>query len=98
MSLQCIAYPTADGVAIIYPADPNFTAEQIAKKDVPEGVPYVLLNAADVPTDRTFRDAWSVDFSSPSGFGISDAEWQQLYAPQISAPQPPTTSGELEPS
>jgi len=98
MSLQCIAYPIADGVAIIYPAAPNFTPDQIAKKDVPEGIPYVILNAADVPKDRTFRDAWVVDFSAPSGFGMSDAEWQQLYAPQISVPQSPTPSDELEPS
>jgi hypothetical protein len=25
---------------------------------VPHGKPYQVVNATDVPTDRTFRDAW----------------------------------------
>jgi len=55
-----IIYPTDEGgVAIIVPA-PNsgLTIEQIALKDVPAGKPYKIIDAADVPTDRTFRDAW----------------------------------------
>jgi len=30
----------------------------IAQKDVPEGKPYEIVDAADIPTDRTFRNAW----------------------------------------
>jgi hypothetical protein len=30
----------------------------IAAKDVPEGKPYKIVDVADIPTDRTFRDAW----------------------------------------
>ena len=54
-----IIYPTDDGgVAIIVPADCGLTIEEIAAKDVPAGKPYQIVDVADIPTDRTFRDAW----------------------------------------
>jgi hypothetical protein len=57
---QRIIYPTDDGgVAIVIPApDCGLTIEEIAAKDVPEGKPYKIVDVADIPTDRTFRDAW----------------------------------------
>ena len=55
-----IIYPTPEGgVAIIIPApDCGLTAEQIAAKDVPAGVPFRIVSSADIPSDRTFRNAW----------------------------------------
>jgi hypothetical protein len=55
-----IIYPTPEGgVAIIIPAPGcGLTAEQIAAKDVPAGVPYRIVEATDIPSDRTFRNAW----------------------------------------
>ena len=59
---QRIIYPTDDGgVAIIIPtpeALETMTIEEIAAKDVPEGKPFKIIDTADVPTDRTFRNAW----------------------------------------
>jgi hypothetical protein len=56
---QRIIYPTDDGgVAIIVPADCGLTIEEIAAKDVPFGKPYQVVDVADIPTDRTFRNAW----------------------------------------
>jgi hypothetical protein len=55
---QLIIYPTDDGVAIVIPADCGLTIEQIAAKDVPQGKPYKIVDVADIPTDRTFRNAW----------------------------------------
>ena len=56
---QRIIYPNDDGgVAIIIPADCGLTIEQIAAKDVPQGKPYKIVDVADSPTDRTFRNAW----------------------------------------
>ena len=56
---QRIIYPTDDGgVAIIIPADCGLTIEQIATKDVPTGKPYKIVDVSDIPTDRTFRNAW----------------------------------------
>jgi len=55
-----IIYPTDDGgVAVIIPApDCGLTIEEIATKDVPEGKPFKIVDVSDIPTDRTFRDAW----------------------------------------
>ena len=56
---QRIIYPNDEGgVAIIVPADCGLTIEEIAAKDVPQGKPYKIVDVADIPTDRTFRDAW----------------------------------------
>ncbi len=57
---QRIIYPTdEDGVAVIIPAlECGLTIEEIAAKDVPAGKPYKIVDVADIPADRTFRDAW----------------------------------------
>ena len=39
----------------------NWTLEEIAKKDVPTGKKYKIVEDSDIPTDRSFRDAWVVD-------------------------------------
>lgn len=58
--MKRIIYPIPDGgVAIIVPApECELTIEKIAAKDVPEGVEFKIIDTADVPTDRTFRNAW----------------------------------------
>lgn len=59
-----IIYPTDDGsVAIIVPApewlaQEGNTMEVLAEMQVPAGKPYKIVDVADVPSDRTFRDAW----------------------------------------
>lgn len=55
-----IIYPTDDGgVAVIIPApDCGLTVEEIAAKDVPQGKKYKIVNASEIPSDRTFRNAW----------------------------------------
>ena len=59
---QRIIFQTDDGgVAVIVPA-PNcsLTIEQIAAKDVPTGKPYKIVDASEIPTDRSKRAAWAV--------------------------------------
>ena len=55
-----IIYPTDDGgVVILIPAiECGLTIEEIAAKDVPAGKPYKIVDVADIPSDRTFRNAW----------------------------------------
>ena len=59
-----IIYPTDDGgVAIEIPtpewlAKEGNTMEVLAQIRVPEGKPFKIIDTADVPSDRTFRDAW----------------------------------------
>lgn len=61
-----IIYQNNEGsVAIIIPApDCGLTVEQIAAKDVPTGKPYKIVDVSDIPTDRTQRNAWTVDVSN----------------------------------
>jgi len=42
------------GVSIIIPTE----SVELALKDVPEGVPYEIVDADDIPADRYFRGAW----------------------------------------
>jgi hypothetical protein len=60
--MKRIIYPTDDGgVAVIIPA-PEFlethTIEELAAKDVPDGKAYQIIDEVDVPSNRTFRNAW----------------------------------------
>ena len=55
---QRIIYKTDEGgVAVIVPA----VSVELALKDVPEGVAYEIVDVADIPSDRTFRNAWSIE-------------------------------------
>lgn len=60
---QRIIYKTDDGgVAIIIPASGcGLTIEEIAMKDVPTGKPFKIITVDDLPTDRSDRNAWTVD-------------------------------------
>lgn len=55
-----IIYPSDEGgVAVLVPApECGLTIEEIAAKDVPAGKPFKIVGEADIPPDRTFRDAW----------------------------------------
>jgi len=57
---QRIIYPNDEGgVSILIPApECGLTIEQIAEKDVPTGKPYQIVDVSEIPTDRTFRNAW----------------------------------------
>jgi len=57
---QRIIYPTDDGgVAVIVPAaECGLSIEAIAAKDVPAGKPFKIIDASEIPSDRTFRNAW----------------------------------------
>lgn len=45
------------GVSVIVPTG----SVELALKDVPEGVPYEIVSADDIPSDRYFRNAWIAD-------------------------------------
>ena len=57
-----IIYPTDEGgVAVIVPSAEyltDHTIEELAAKDVPAGKPHKIVDVADIPSDRTFRNAW----------------------------------------
>lgn len=44
--------------------------DAIAKKDVPAGLPYKIVDENEIPSDRTFRNAWEWDNTvEPDGAG-----------------------------
>ena len=49
------------GVAVLIPADCGLTIEQIAAKDVPTGKAYKIVDVSEIPTDREWRNEWTVD-------------------------------------
>jgi len=55
-----ILYQTEEGgVAVITPANNcPLTVEEIATKDVPASRPWKIVDVSEVPSDRTFRNAW----------------------------------------
>ena len=56
------------GVSIIHPTEDALTImtiEEIALKDVPTGLPFAIVEDSEIPSDRTFRDAWTIDDSLP---------------------------------
>lgn len=59
-----IIFKNADGsIGVIHPSQEalsKYTYKQIAEKDVPSGLPYVIVEASSIPTDRTFREAWEL--------------------------------------
>jgi hypothetical protein len=57
---KLIIYPNDDGgVSIIIPTE----SVEAAMKDIPSGKPYLIVDAADIPADREFRNAWTADFT-----------------------------------
>lgn len=60
---------------IIPMEDSGLAIEEIAKKDVPENVPYLILDRNDVPEDLIFMNAWEIDMSNPHGVGMGHAKW-----------------------
>jgi hypothetical protein len=70
MTNQRIIFQTeSGGVAVIVPTG-ELPIEDVAQKDVPAGIPYLIVDADDVPSDRTFRAAWETNFSTPDGYGL----------------------------
>ncbi len=56
-----IIYTQDNGtVAVVIPADNcDLTVEQIKDKDVPSGKTAYIIDKTEIPTDRSFRNAWT---------------------------------------
>jgi hypothetical protein len=68
-----IIYATNEGVSILIPTG-ELPISEVARKDVPAGVPYQIVDASDIPTDREFRNAWEANII-PDGVGIGADAW-----------------------
>ena len=66
MNQRIIYRNDAGGVAIVIPAPETLEQHsimEIAVKDVPAGKKFKIVDAADVPSDRSWRNSWTVDES-----------------------------------
>ena len=63
--MKLIIYPNDNGGICILTAalECGLSLEQITAKDVPAGKPYLIVDAADIPATREFRNAWTADFT-----------------------------------
>lgn len=79
---QRIIYTNDDGGVVILIPTPDClvtrTIEEIAAKDVPAGKPYKIITTDDIPTDRTFRNAWEAVIDEPDGVGAESNEFQEV--------------------
>jgi hypothetical protein len=72
--MNCIIYPTSSGIAVIHPTG-ELPIHEVARKDVPAGIPYIVMATDNLPASREFRNAWTADFSEPDGYGIGHDAW-----------------------
>jgi hypothetical protein len=79
MNQRIIFQNDEGGVSVLIPAPEclqDRTIEEIAAKDVPAGKPYKIVDVADIPSDRTFRNAWEVDVNTlTDGVGAESNEF-----------------------
>ena len=78
---QVIIYKTGEGgVAIVRPTQEAlklYGIQAIAIKDVPAGKPFKIVDASDIPSDRSDRDAWTVDEADlTDGVGGESSEFE----------------------
>ena len=74
------------GVGILHPTG-ALPIEDVCQKDVPAGVPYLIVEDDVIPSDRSFRNAWEADFSNPDGYGIGPEAWFAAKAAAEAAEQ-----------
>lgn len=65
---QVIVFKFNESLCIVYPSG-ALSVQDTALKDVPNGIPFKIINTDQLPQDRTFRDAWDMDMSNPDGVG-----------------------------
>jgi hypothetical protein len=79
---QRIIYTNDDGGVVILIPTPEClterTIEEIAAKDVPAGKQYKIIDSTDIPTDRTFRNAWEAVIDEPDGVGADSNEFPAM--------------------
>lgn len=72
--MKVILHPNEVGICIVFPTG-ELPVEEVARKDVPAGVPYLIVDESVIPTEAEFRNAWEADFSTPDGYGIGADAW-----------------------
>ena len=64
--MKVIIYPIDNSIAVMAPSG-VLSVEDTAKKDVPTGIPFFIVDSEELPTEP--QETWEVDFSNPDGYG-----------------------------
>jgi hypothetical protein len=85
--MKYVIYPQENNSVALMCKAPEcpLTIEEVAKKDTPVGVPYLIIDASDIPTEfDEFFEAWEADFSNPDGYGMGHDAFHAWKAQQES--------------
>lgn len=81
-----ITYPQPNGqVAVIIPADPSLSIDEIAAKDVPEGLPYKIVDSLDI--DNDFFNAY--EFHAEDGAEVNIDKAKGIHLDKFRAARAP---------
>jgi len=88
---QVIIYPLPNNsIAIVSPTG-MIPLEETAKKDIPFGIPYLLIDDSILPIEHDdLFEAWEADFSEPHGVGAdygAGSDWSVLDYDENGAPK-----------
>lgn len=57
----------------------KYSIEEIARKDVPAGRPYKIMHWSELPSDPTWRAAWTIDEAElTDGEGAESDEFEEI--------------------
>lgn len=70
-----ILYNIDNNIVILMPNIGILPIQDIARKDVPYGIPYLIVEDSALPLDWSTSTAWEVDFSTPDGYGLGPHRW-----------------------
>ena len=73
--MKRIIYPNQNGNICLVISTGELSIEEVARKDVPAGVPYLFVEDNVELPDDDFFNAWEADFSNPDGYGIGHEAW-----------------------
>ena len=105
--MKIIYQNESGGVSVIHPTG-ELSIEEVAAKDVPEGVAYEIVEDDAIPSDRTFRAAWvyadgsieiDLDRAKAIGHDLRRANRNAEFAPHdrvISLKIPGTSADQAE--
>jgi hypothetical protein len=65
MENMVVLFEIEDGsVGILIPSvNCGLSLDEIISRDLDSGTRYKIVNRSDMPTDRSYRNAWQIDFT-----------------------------------
>jgi len=78
--MKVIIYNHGGNLSVFQPVDKSADLPALAKQVVPAGISFEIVNDTDIPTDRTFRNAWQHDTSTAPQKIVTDMAMAKMIA------------------